>query len=115
MPAQNLDVMSHFPQPIPDLLRDPFLEEDLVTDLTTRVLRVFGIVRHAGGDAEPRAVERLLRGEVVLEHVEEDLEVALGLHEAALRMISQSRVGRGRTHHDAVSCEERSARSERRN
>lgn len=77
VPRQQLDVVPHPPQLVDHGRLDTFLKIHGRADIAL-VLRV---LRYVGRDAETRRVKRLLRVEVVMEHVEEDLYVSLRLHE----------------------------------
>lgn len=73
---QHLDLMAQLLQTLDGLLADALFHVDAaVEDFTD--------LGHASANADARRIERGLGVEVEGEHVEQDLDVALGLHEAA--------------------------------
>lgn len=84
--GEELNVVAHLLQLLNDFRSNPILEVHLRADIA-ELLTVFG---HIGRDAESRAVERGLGVEVVVKHVEKDLNMSLRLHEAA---------------HDTIDCQ----------
>lgn len=81
-PLQYPDPMSHPDQLVSHGRRDAVLKERFGGDGIGGVVGlVDGGTRDGGGDAEARGVKGRLRGHVLVEDVEEDLDVALGLGE----------------------------------
>jgi hypothetical protein len=77
--GEELDVVAHLLQLLDDFRSNAILEVHLCADIA----ELLAVVGHIGGDAEARAVERGLGVEVVVKHVEKDLDMPLRLHEAA--------------------------------
>jgi hypothetical protein len=75
-PLHQLRLMSHLPQLAHDLLTNPLFQ--INSHIQHRAL-----VRHARSDTDARRVKRGLRMHLESQHVKQDLDVALGLHEAA--------------------------------
>lgn len=72
--------MTHRAQTIANFLRDALFQEDLGVE---NISLVVGVVGRTGSDAESRGVQGVLSVLVVVDHIEEDLDVTLRLHETA--------------------------------
>lgn len=93
LPApQHLDVVAPLPQPLDGLFADSLLDVDAAVQHLADLGR-------AGADADAGRVERGLRVHVEGEHVEEDLDVALGLHEATHDAVHRVQGAVGRVGH----------------